>query len=478
MNHFSNYIDGQWDAGTSSIENKNPSDLSDVIGTYAQGTSDDVSRASAAAKKAFSTWSTSTPQARHDLLEYVGSALFARKEEFGEMLSREEGKTLAEGIGETIRASQVFKFFAGEALRVTGDLLSSVRPAVDVEVTREALGIIGVITPWNFPIAIPAWKIAPALAFGNCVVFKPASETLACAQIITKLLEEAGCPTGVFNLVMGSGREVGAAILEDRNIAAVSFTGSVATGRHVAAKCTETHKKFQLEMGGKNPMLILDDADVDHAVATCINGAFFSTGQRCTASSRLIVQAGIHDEFVEKMKAELGKLTVGDARENSTHIGPVINESQLRPNLKYVALAKEEGAEVIGGERLTLEKDGYYQAPALFLNTTNDMRINQEEIFGPCASIIKVASFEEGMDVCNDTSFGLSAGICTKSLKAAHDFKKQIQAGMVMVNLPTAGVDYHTPFGGIKGSSYGAREQGQYAVEFYTSVKTAYVHCM
>lgn len=474
MSEFKNLIGGEWVSGAETTENRNPSDVSDIVGLFAKGNRDDVNRAVDAASTAFTAWSRTTPQARHDLLDAVGNAILSRKEEFGRLLSREEGKTLAEGVGETVRAGQVFKFFAGEALRMAGEKLASVRPGVDVDITREPLGVVGIITPWNFPIAIPAWKIAPALAFGNCVVFKPAGPTLGTAHVITSLLKEFGCPDGVVNLVMGSGAEVGEAILDHPDIAAISFTGSAETGHNIAVKCAQTHKKVQLEMGGKNPMVIMDDADLSIAVPACINGAFYSTGQRCTASSRLIVHEKIHDAFVESMKESMEKLVVGDALDEKTSIGPVIDESQLMSNLKYVEVAKEEGADVIGGEKLSLEKNGYYQAPALFLKTHSEMRINREEIFGPCASVIKVDDFDEAVAVANDTDFGLSAGICTGGLKYASEFKKRAQAGVVMVNLPTAGIDYHTPFGGRKKSSYGPKEQGRYAVEFYTMVKTSY----
>ena len=472
---YKNLIGGDWVDGSQVSHNINPSNVSDVVGDYAQGAAQDVEQAVAAARQALPAWASASPQVRHDVLDAVGNAILARKDEIGRLLSREEGKTLAEGIGETARAGQVFKFFAGEALRVVGDLQASVRPGIDVEVTREPVGVVGLITPWNFPIAIPAWKAAPALAFGNCVVMKPADLTPGCAHILAELLAEAGCPPGVFNLVMGRGSVVGEAMLNHPDINAISFTGSVPTGRRIAVRCAETMKKVQLEMGGKNPMVILDDADLAVAVPACLNGAFFSTGQRCTASSRLIVQEGIHDAFVDAMSNAMKKLVIGDALDTATQIGPVVSESQLNANLSYVDLAREEGAEVIGGERLSLSQDGYYQAPALFVGSNNEMRINREEIFGPCASVIKVASFEEAVAVANDTEFGLSAGICTRSLKHASVFKKQSQAGMIMVNLPTAGVDYHVPFGGRKGSSYGSREQGRYAVEFYTTVKTSYV---
>jgi alpha-ketoglutaric semialdehyde dehydrogenase len=405
----------------------------------------------------------------------VGTALVARKDEIGRLLSREEGKTLAEGIGETMRAAQVFKFFAGECLRQVGDLQASVRPGIDVEVTREPVGIVGLITPWNFPMAIPAWKIAPALAFGNCVILKPADLTPGCAHILAQVLHEQGCPPGVFNLVMGRGSSVGEAIITHPDISAISFTGSVATGNHIAEVCGRMKKKVQLEMGGKNPMVVLDDADLSTAVSASLNGTYFSTGQRCTASSRLIVQERIHDRFVEELIRQMQALTVGDALDAGTQIGPVVDARQLKSNLAYVELARSEAAEVIGGERLELKKPGFYQAPALFLGTDNTMRINREEIFGPCGSVLKVASFDEAVAMANDTEFGLAAGICTSSLKHARAFRRRAEAGMVMVNLPTAGVDYHVPFGGRKGSSFGAREQGRYAVEFYTVVKTSYV---
>lgn len=475
MKKHDNLIAGQWVSHGNYQENLNPSDISDVIGLYTHGDAAAVDDAVAAAQAARAGWAVATPQARHDLLEKTGRALAERAEEIGRLLSREEGKTLAEGIGETMRAAQVFKFFAGEALRQTGDLTPSVRPDIDVEITREPVGVVGLITPWNFPIAIPAWKIAPALAYGNCVVMKPAELTPGCAHVIAEILHDSGCPAGVFNLVMGRGSSVGEAIVTHPGIDAVSFTGSAATGQRIAETCGRLRKKVQLEMGGKNPMVVLDDADLSVAVPACLNGTFFSTGQRCTASSRLIVTEGIHDAFVAELTRQMRALRVGDALDPATQIGPVVDGRQLQSNLDYVALARDEAQEVIGGDRLELAQQGFYQAPALFLGTTNEMRINREEIFGPCGSIIRVADFDEALAVANDTEFGLSAGICTSSLKAARDFRRRVQAGMVMVNLPTAGVDYHVPFGGRKGSSFGPREQGRYAAEFYTTVKTSYV---
>ncbi|UWQ07279.1 aldehyde dehydrogenase family protein [Aliiroseovarius crassostreae] len=469
-----NLIAGEWLDGVDAVPNLNPADLSDVIDTYAHASVEQVNDAVAAANAALPAWANASPQLRSDLLEAVAAALFARKDEIGTILAREEGKTLAEAIGETVRAAQIFRFFAGEAIRVTGDAVASVRPDVDVEVSREPVGVVGLITPWNFPIAIPAWKIAPALAYGNAVVFKPADLTPGSAHLLAEILHEAGVPAGIFNLVMGRGSVVGQAIVDHPGVTAVSFTGSVPVGRNMAVDAARGMKKLQMEMGGKNPMVILDDAEMDIAVSTVLNGAFFSTGQRCTASSRIIVQAGIHDAFVERLAAEMQALTVGNPLDVATQIGPVVSENQLNGNLGYVDLARSEGAEVIGGERLNRDTEGFFQAPAMFVGATNQMRSSREEIFGPCASIIKVADFDEALATANDTEFGLSAGICTASLKHARSFKHNAQAGMVMVNLPTAGVDYHVPFGGTKASSYGAREQGKYAAEFYSIVKTKY----
>lgn len=475
MQQFGNYIAGDFRTSADSNSNINPSDTSDIVGQYARATEQDVEDAVAAAAIAQDQWAQSTPQQRHDVLDFVGNEILARKEELGRLLAREEGKTLPEGIGEAARAGQIFKFFAGEALRLTGDHLASVRPGVEVDVTREALGTVGIITPWNFPIAIPAWKIAPALCYGNTVVFKPADLVPGCAWAIAEILSRSGLPTGVFNLVMGRGSVVGEKIVTDRRIDGVTFTGSVATGSQIAAKCAARMAKFQMEMGGKNPLVVLDDADLDIAVDCAVNGAFFSTGQRCTASSRLIVTEGIHDRFVDAVIGKLQGLKVDDALAEGTHIGPVVDERQLTQDLDYINIAKAEGATLaFGGDRLERSQDGFYLQPALFTETENGMRINREEVFGPVASVVKAKDYEQALYLANDTEFGLSSGICTTSLKYARHYKANAKAGMVMVNLPTAGVDYHVPFGGRKGSSFGSREQGRYAAEFFTTVKTAY----
>jgi aldehyde dehydrogenase (NAD+) len=475
MTLHKNFINGEWLEGKGTRDNINPSDLSDVVGHYAQADKAQAEAAIAAAKTAFPGWASATPQVRADALEFVGNELLARKDEIGRLLSREEGKPLANGIAETIRAAQIFKFHAQEALRVEGVAISSVRPGVDVMLTREPLGVVGIICPWNFPIAIPAWKVAPALAYGNTVVLKPADLVPGTAWALAEIISRAGLPKGVFNLVMGRGSVVGQTLLESRDVAAISFTGSVETGAKVAMACASRGAKFQLEMGGKNPLLVLDDANLDAAVAASVDGAFYQTGQRCTASSRLIVQKGVHDAFIDKMVAAMKALKVDHALKDGTHIGPVVDESQMAQDEKYIDIARQEGGELAwGGERLNRDTKGHYLSPALFVNTRNDMRINREEVFGPVASVIKVDSYEEGLAVANDTAFGLSSGIFTTSLKHATDFRKKSAAGMAMINLPTAGVDYHVPFGGRKGSSYGAREQGRHAHEFYTTIKTAY----
>lgn len=477
-----NFIAGEWLEGTDAADNINPSDTRDVIGSCARATPAQAEMAIAAAHAAAPAWAAFPVQQRAEALEAVGIEILARRTELGDLLAREEGKTLAEAIGEVVRAGHIFRYFAGEVLRPGGELLPSVRPGMTVEVTREPVGVVGIITPWNFPIAIPAWKIAPALAYGNTVVFKPAELVPASAWALAEILSRAGLPAGTFNLVMGRGRDIGDVLLNDARVAAVTFTGSEATGRKVAQACVGRKgpmAKFQLEMGGKNPLVVLDDADLDVAVNAAINGAFYSTGQRCTASSRLVVTRGIHDRFVSAMLDRLRGLVVGNARRSATHIGPVVDAGQLAQDLAYIAIGRDEGAQLaFGGAAFEVNaqgEPGHYLQPTLFTETSNAMRLNREEIFGPVASVIRVRDAEEALAVANDTGFGLSAGVCTTSLRHAAHFKRHLQAGMVMVNAPTAGVDPHVPFGGRKGSSHGSREQGRYAAEFYTTVKTAYV---
>jgi len=453
----------------------NPSDLSDVVGEFAVADAAQVDAAVEAAAGAAPAWAAATPADRFTALETIGAELEGRAVELGTQLSREEGKPKLEGIAEVQRAAWIFKFFAGEALRIGGEHIRSVRPGVDVDVLREPLGVVGVITPWNFPIAIPAWKIAPALAYGNAVVFKPAGLVPASAWALAEIVSRSGLPPGAFNLVNGSGSTIGDRLIHHPKVRGVTFTGSQTVGGQVALACAERFAKAQLEMGGKNPLVILDDADLDLAVECAIQGAFFQTGQRCTASSRLVVTERIHDAFVDAMVEAMEALTVGHALQDGTQIGPVVDESQLRQDEEYLGIGAAEGAEIAsGGRRLERDTQGFFLSPALLVNTTNDMRVNREEIFGPIATVVKVADAEEALAVANDTEYGLSAGVCTTSLKHAAMFRDGLQAGIVTVNLPTAGVDFHVPFGGTKGSSQGSREQGRYAIEFFTQVKTAY----
>lgn len=479
---YCNFIAGEWTSGSDGGANINPSDTRDTVGVYARADRMQAERAVAAAHAASTAWSRTTPQQRFDVLDAVGGQLLARRDELADLLAREEGKTLPEAVGEVTRAGQIFKFFAGETMRAAGELLASTRDSMTVEVTREPLGVISVITPWNFPIAIPAWKIAAALAYGNTVVFKPADLVPGSAWALADILSRTALPPGAFNLVMGRGRDIGDVLLDDARVAGVSFTGSAAVGRRIAHACIGRAggmAKFQLEMGGKNGLVVLDDAELNVAVECAINGAFFSTGQRCTASSRLIVTEDIHDRFVAMLIERMKTLVVGDARAPDTKIGPVADARQFAQDLEYIAIGRAEGAHLAYGgsaiDRHPNGQPGFYLAPTLFTETSSAMRINQEEIFGPVASVIRVRDAEEALAVANDTQFGLSAGVVTTSLKHAAHFKRYLQAGMVMVNAPTAGVDAHVPFGGRKASSYGPREQGRYAAEFYTTVKTAYV---
>lgn len=472
---YKNLIAGAW-IGDAVVPNVNPSNTADIVGRYAQATAEEVAAAVDAARAALPSWSRTGVIERSGVLSRAAHEVLARADEIGRILAREEGKTLSEATAEVVRAGQTLEYYAAEVLRKKGDLWPSLRQGATVEVTREPVGVVAIITPWNFPIAIPAWKIAPALAHGNTIVFKPAELVPACAWILSDILARAGLPPGVLNLVMGKGAIVGQALVESAGIDAVTFTGSVATGDRVAAVSARLHRKVQLEMGGKNPLVVLDDADLNTAVDCAINGAFYSTGQRCTASSRLIVTRGIHDEFVDLMIDRLQKLVVDDALQPETNIGPVVCASQLEQDEAYIRLGRDEGAELaFGGQRLDREHVGYYLQPALFLECRNSMRICREEIFGPVASVIRADNYDEALGIANDTPFGLSAGICTRSLKYAVDFKRNAEAGLVMVNLPTAGTEFHVPFGGRKRSSIGSREQGAYAEEFFTTVKTAYI---
>lgn len=469
------YIAGEWQSGTSTIANINPSDITESLGDFAQASEAQVHQAITAAKQAQPEWEKTPIERKQAVLQAIGDELIARCDELGTLLSREEGKPFAEGRGEIYRAGQFFQYFAGEVLRQIGDNADSVRPGVSVEVTREAVGVIAVISPWNFPTATAAWKIAPALAFGNSVIWKPANLTPASAVALTEVIHRQGLPAGVFNLVLGNGSQVGNTLINSPEINGVSFTGSVDTGRKVAAATAPNFVRCQLEMGSKNALVIADDADIQTAVEATIAGSFSGAGQKCTASSRLVVTDSIHDEFVDALIKRMSSLKVGHALDDGIFMGPVVDGKQLDANLSWVEKARQSGAELaVGGERLNMKHDGFYMSPTLFLNTKNSWEVNQEEVFAPLACVIRVADLDEAIETTNDTRFGLTGGIITQSLRTSALFKQQAQTGCVMVNLPTAGTDYHVPFGGRKESSFGPREQGQYAKEFYTVVKTAY----
>lgn len=470
------YIDGRWLPGNSEVENRNPSDLSDLIGDYAQAAAEQLDHAVDAARRAQEIWWTAGVQRRHDVLMAIGVELMARAGEIGHIIAREEGKPLVEAKGEAYRAGQFFSYYAGECLRNQGDLAESVRPGIEINVRREPIGVVAIISPWNFPIATPAWKIAPALAYGNAVVWKPANLTPASAVALSEIITRQDIPAGVFNMVLGSGREVGQRLVESPKVDAISFTGSVGVGCGIAATAIANMTKIQMEMGSKNPMLIMDDCDLDLAVVHAANASFGGTGQKCTAASRLIVHSAIHDEFVDRLVAAAKAFKVGHALEEGTQIGPVVSEGQLAQNLAYIDKGCAEGAELLcGGNRLERKTEGFFMAPAVFVGTRNDMTINREEMFAPIACVIKADSYAEALSIANDSPFGLTASIMTRSLSRANHFRANMRAGCVMVNLPTAGTDYHVPFGGRGASSYGPREQGRYAAEFYTTVKTTYV---
>tara|TARA_X000000950_G_scaffold171938_1_gene209464 strand:+ start:193 stop:1644 length:1452 start_codon:yes stop_codon:yes gene_type:complete len=471
-----NFLAGEWLAGDTSVENRNPSDLSDVIGHFAQASSSQLTKALDAARSAQKIWAATGLEARQTVLMNIGNELMERSAELGTLLSREEGKPLAEGKGEVYRAGQFFTYYAAEVLRQIGDTADSVRPNIEIDVRREPVGTVAIVSPWNFPTATAVWKIAPALAFGNAVIWKPANLVPASAVALSEIISRQDLPAGLFNLVMGAGGSIGQQLIESPAIDAISFTGSVEVGKQIAQSAIGNLTKVQMEMGSKNALAVMDDGDMEIAVAAALGGAFGGTGQKCTASSRLIVHSAVHDEFVERLAAGAAAMVVDNALKDGTQIGPVVSQNQLDENMAYMELAKSEGGEIIcGGDRVSRDTDGYYMTPAVVAGTSNDWRINKEEMFAPIACVIKADSYDEALHLVNDTHFGLTSGIVTRDLARASHFRRNAKTGCVMVNLPTAGTDYHVPFGGRGSSSYGPREQGGYAVEFYTTVKTAYI---
>jgi acyl-CoA reductase-like NAD-dependent aldehyde dehydrogenase len=475
-----NLIDGEWRPSRSgrTFENVNPADTRDLIGLVQSSGPEDVNEAVEAAARAFPGWAATPPPVRGRVLLKAAHLLDARLNEVADLLSREEGKTIAEGKGEVTRAVRILEYFAGEGSRFSGDTIPSERPRVFMYTIREPLGVVALIAPWNFPIAIPAWKLAPALVSGNTVVIKPASQAPLTAVRLVEILHEAGIPKGVLNLVTGSGRDVGDPLVAHPKVRAISFTGSDAVGRTIARKAAERLARVQLEMGGKNPTIVLADADLDTAVDCVLNAAFYSTGQRCTATSRAIVERPILDAFLDRLRARTEKLRIGDPRDPATDIGPAIDAGQLETTLRYLQQGQADGAALVyGGERLTdaSHAHGHFSVPAIMTGVRSDSRLGQEEVFGPLLAVMEVADYDEAVRVANDVRFGLSASICTNNLSRAIDYVHRAEAGMIMVNLPSAGVEYHIPFGGMKDSSSGMREQGPAAIEFFSETKTAYL---
>lgn len=472
-----NFIGGAWQPGADVLVNINPSNTDDCIGRYAAADASQVAAAIQAANTAQPGWGASGLETRYESLMRVGEALKSRSEELGRELSREEGKPLAEGKGEVYRAGQFFTYYAAEAHRLSGDRIDSVRANIEVDTRREPVGTVGIISPWNFPIATAVWKIAPALVYGNTVVWKPSELVPHSAWALAEIIShESALADGVFNLVNGTGETAGQALIASPKVDAISFTGSLEIGSHVLATAAKNRVPVQLEMGSKNPLVVMEDADIETAVNAAIAGGYSGSGQKCTASSRLIVADGVHDRFVAALAERLEAMTVGDPLADEAQIGPIVNAEQLERIESYLALGENEGAtRRCGGERVTRDTPGFFLSPALLTDTRNDMRVNREEIFGPVACVIRVADFEQAVAVANDTDFGLTAGIVTGSLAYANRFKRESKSGCVMVNLPTAGTDYHVPFGGRGASSFGPSEQGQYARDFYTKIKTSYV---
>ena len=477
---FQNYINGEWRPAMSgkTFENRNPADTDDLVGTFAASGADDVKAAVDAAVHAFESWRKSSPIARANTLYKAADIIASRAADIGRELTREEGKTLKEGIGETNRAVQILRYYAGEAQQPTGEHYPSANPLTLLYTVREPLGPVALITPWNFPIAIPVWKAAPALAFGCTVVIKPASLTPLCVIRVAEALHEAGLPPGVFNVVTGSAGDVGDPLVRDSRIVGISFTGSNAVGSELRTIAADRGAKLQLELGGKNPAIVLADADVDHALTHVINGAMMSTGQKCTATSRAIVDRRLVAEFTEGLSARIGALKVGDPQAAETQIGPAIDEKAADRIAGDIDAGVKEGAQIVtGGGRLRdggLAK-GHFIAPTLLTNVESDSRLGQDEVFGPVLGVIAVDDYAEAITVANSVRFGLSASIFTRDLNKALAFARDIQAGIVHVNSETAGAEPQVPFGGMKGSSSYSREQGKAARDFFTQIKTVYL---
>ena len=478
MTAYLNYIGGEWrpsrDGAT--FEDRNPANPDDVIGTFPMSTREDVIEALQAAKQAQRLWAKIPLPQRGEVLLRAGLLIESRLNELARILTREEGKTLREATAEVRRAVEIFKFFAGEGRRLGGEMLPSERAGSFDLTWREPVGVVSIITPWNFPIAIPAWKIAPALIAGNAVVFKPASLSPWIGLEMVQALVEAGLPAGVINLVTGSGSVVGDEMITNPLVDAISFTGSYEVGRQLYQKAMSRMVRVQTEMGGKNPLVVLADADLNLAVQLAVIGGYGVTGQACTATSRVIVEEPVLDAFVAQLKERAERLRVGDGLDPDTEMGPVVSADQLQTDLHYIEIGKREGAKLVTGGEVIKGKKGYFLRPTLFTEVRPDMQIAQEEIFGPVIGVIAARNFEEAVILANQVQYGLVASICTNDLRRAFQFAEQIEAGVVKINQPTTGLELHVPFGGFKHSSSGTfKEQGRAALDFYTRIKTIYV---
>ena len=473
-----NLIGGRWVAGPHVIEDRNPADTSELVGRFTRGTPDDMAAAVRAAREAFPAWASLPAPARGAILFKAAELLDGRFEQLASEMTREEGKTLPEARGEVRRSINILRYFGGEGARLPGLLAPSERDRVFAYAVRKPLGVVGLVTPWNFPSAIPAWKLAPALVAGNAVVLKPATAAPLSSWRIVEALVEAGAPGGVVNYVAGPGAALGEAMVDGPGMRAISFTGSCETGAALYARAVQRRLRVQLEMGGKNPTVVLADADLDRAAADTVSGAFASTGQKCTATSRVIVERAVHDAFVERLVERTRALKVGNGSEPGTDVGPAVDQHQLDTVLGYVARGEREGATLLcGGRRLReppLDR-GFFVTPAVFAGVDERMAIAQEEIFGPVLAVMEAADFDDAVRIANGVTFGLSASVQTRDLSRAFDFVNRIEAGLVTVNLPSAGVEYQLPFGGTKASSVGPKEQGPQALDFYTDWKTVYL---
>lgn len=477
---YNNYINGAWVEGSTGEvgESINPAKAKEVVGLFQKSTEKDLNSAIEAAAAAQKQWRKLTGAARGAYLYKAADILESRTDEVAETMTKEMGKTLPEAKGETARGVAILRYYAGEGLRKTGDVIPSTDADAFMFTTRKPLGVVGVITPWNFPVAIPIWKVAPALIYGNAVVLKPASEASITAAKVMECFAEAGFPKGVVNYITGSGSVIGQGLADHELVDGITFTGSDGVGQKVGQSVLARGGKYQLEMGGKNPVIVADDADLDLAVEATISGGLKSTGQKCTATSRVIVDQAIYETFKEKLVSKVSEIKVGDGLDADSWMGPSVSASQLDTVLSYIEKGKEEGAKLIfGGKRLEENglADGYYVEPAIFDEVDTKMSIAQEEIFGPVLALIKVNGLEEAIDVANDTKFGLSASIFTTNIARMMTFIEDVDAGLVRVNAESAGVELQAPFGGMKQSSSHSREQGTAAIEFFTEVKTVFI---